>query len=85
MIEKIENDFKSFRASIKECPVCSDLWHGFREGCLHRQTEIEKLTKENAQLRECVEFYIDNKEKLRLEDENKKLKRCLNDSYWLEK
>jgi len=69
MIEKIENDFKSFRASIKECPVCSDLWHGFREGCLHRQTEIEKLTKE----------------KLRLEDENKKLKRCLNDSYWLEK
>lgn len=39
---------------MKECPMCSDLHHGFLSACEYKNKEIEKLQAENKKLRDLA-------------------------------
>lgn len=44
MDKTMESDFTKYRQErlMKECPVCSDLYHGYRAGALDSQDKIDK-------------------------------------------
>ena len=87
----INENFGKYRAGRfkRECPSCSDFWHGYYEAWKHRKKEIEKLQAENKKLilaeyllRECVEFYSNNfnysfNGKIDILDGGKQARKCL--------
>jgi len=93
--KKINEHFGKYRKERikRECPTCSDLWHGFYEAWSHQQTKINKLEKENELLREnqgklmknydieIIERKITEKEsaklKLELEEKNRTVKKLM--------
>ncbi len=62
---------------MRECPICSDLWHGFKEGFMQSETRIQTLEKEVKELKELNSIYSNIAEVDRLEETEKLIKENL--------
>jgi len=65
--EEFEGEFKKYRAErlLKECPMCSDLYHGFKAAWFDQankyETRIDKLEailRDFLTTKECKETWI---------------------------
>ena len=82
-----KEDFNMYRVERipKECPFCSDLYHGYKEGRLHSQLRLKQTQQRLEECEEALSFYADpqtyNMDSCSVEDDDELIS-YITESQW---
>ena len=61
-MSEFEKLFKCYRTERfeRECPMCSDLYHGYMAGSIDQHEKVSNLQKENQELVKILQDLVDD-------------------------